>query len=100
MTRLTILFLLALVTPIQAADKIISCGVDGAVFKYKNGVSYDECHGLIFGEWYLMTNWRAENGVCFKGAAHDFVDFITLKYEFETTDQIQEERCSVIANPN
>lgn len=100
MTRLTIIFLLALVTPIQAADKIIRCGVEGAVFKYKDGISYDECHSRILGEWYLMTNWRAENGVCFKGAAHDFVDFITLKYEFETTDQIQEESCTVLANPN
>ena len=100
MTRLTILFLLALVTPIQAADKIISCGVEGAVFKYKDGVSYDECHSLIFGEWYLMTNWRAENGVCFKGAAHDYIDFIALKYEFETADQIHEAPCAVIANPN
>ena len=100
MTRLAIIFLVVLVTPIQAADKIISCGVEGAVFKYKDGISYDECHSRILGEWYLMTNWRAENGVCFKGAAHDYIDFIALKYEFETIDRIQEEPCAVITNPN
>ena len=100
MTRLAIIFLLVLVKPIQAAEKTISCGLEGATFKYKKGISYDECHSRILGEWYLMTNWRAENGVCFKGAAHDFIDFTALKYEFETADRIHEAPCAVIANPN
>jgi hypothetical protein len=47
-----------------------------------------------------MTNWRAENGVCFKGAAHDFIDFTALKYEFETTDRINEEACEIIDDQN
>ena len=100
MTRLAIIFLLVLVTPIQAAEKTISCGLEGATFKYKKGISYDECHSRILGEWYLMTNWRAENGVCFKGAAHDFIDFTALKYEFETTDRINEEVCEIIDDQN
>ena len=66
----------------------------------QKGISYDECHSRILGEWYLMTNWRAENGVCFKGAAHDFIDFTALKYEFETTDRINEEACEIIDDQN
>ena len=100
MTRLAIIFLLVRVTPMQAADKIIGCGGDCAVFKYKKGISYDECHSRILGNWYLMTNWRAENGVCFKGAAHDFIDFTALKYELETKDRIEAAACEILGDQN
>ena len=65
MTRLAIIFSLLFVTPIQAADKIIRCGVEGAVFKYKKGISYDECHshGLLLYPIRVRLGLSQVNGI-------------------------------------
>ena len=61
--------ILASTDAMQAAEKIISCGVEGAV-EIQKGITHDECHSRILG---MVSNDKleAENGVCFKGAAHD-----------------------------